>query len=144
MSETTTIQLTPRTLKVLATIAGGAGVGAVSRMATTLWFDVSLLLQFGSAELSMAISIGIRALFAVWFGWFLANRTLADWAAIGYFILTTYPFALILIQSVFADSAGDFISATGIEGAVWWPFLLNLFLPMFGFPIGAWLRLKRS
>jgi hypothetical protein len=141
MSDETAIQLKDRTAKLLAAIAGGAGLMSVFRISSGLLMQVSLTFQLSfGVPLSMAISLIAGLLFASWLGWVLVSPKLANWASIGFLIIASVP----IIQFVLNMLLEPLSNNSGFSIDIWSPYLLYTFLPLVGFRVGSWLRAKRS
>jgi len=147
MSEAATFQLSDRTVKILAIIAGGVGPFALDRLRASLMLSLGqgtglsgwlYTFQFGLSFVSMG-------LFALWFGWLIKSRALADWASIGYLGFTLIPFLFVALQNALAYLLQNPDGANGpILNGNMWPFLFMLIVPVAGFQLGAWLKTRKS
>ena len=143
MSEAASVQLNDRTVKILVLIAGGAGAIFVNRFIHGLLLSAPMVIQFQTAGFAVVMSLGMAFVYAIWLGWLMKTRVLADWAAIGYFLFYGLPIVYFLISSMLTVE-GDQIGPFPLFRDSGWLFLSHMFLPMIGFPVGAWLRARRS
>ncbi|MDG1416356.1 MAG: hypothetical protein P8P99_00990 [Maricaulis sp.] len=147
MSEAATFQLSDRTVKTLALLAGGAGPFGFDRLLAGLMIS----LRSGSGiptfvpQISLGLSFVSTGLFALWLGWLIKSRALADWASIGYLGFTLIPLLFVALQNTLAYL---FQNPDGANGPIFngnmWPFLFVIFVPPVGFQLGAHIALKRG
>lgn len=130
-------------LRILAILAGGAGVTAVAGVVGSLWFTATFVFPHLQAVPQEIIYIVPMVAFAVWFGWFGRSLAAAEWALIGFLGFQLFPLGLAMMAYWLGLGGGDEQSAPIPPEAVW-PLILRLALPSVGFLVGNWLRELRE